>query len=215
MIIHFRALRTVRRLAGATLFQLALVPGIAAGPAAAQEFDVPDGFIARHEAEIPEPGVWRPVLTVRPEPGPFSEFSAIHLRQVIASVKDPQAWLKRRLTLEFGGRENAGNLFDSPDSPFSDPFFDALRKAIPELMKFIDKIAELPLDACDEPGKGYNASGSFDELYCVFAIGPMRQYLVLRLQKVGRRWFYTEIETMNERRLRHLLAIADTFKLRR
>ncbi|MEE9249635.1 MAG: hypothetical protein V3U93_00715, partial [Alphaproteobacteria bacterium] len=76
MIIHFRAPRTVRRLAGATLFQLALLLGFAAPPAAAQEFDVPDGFIARHEAEIPEPSVWRPVLTVRPEPGPFSEFSA-------------------------------------------------------------------------------------------------------------------------------------------
>lgn len=208
-------LGTLRRTAGAASFALPLVAAILAAPAGAQQFDVPDGFIVRHEAEIPESGVWRPLLTVRPEPGPFSEFSAIHLRQVIGPVEDPQAWLKQRLTLQFGDTAAAGDVLESPDSPFSDPFFDALRKAIPELMRFMDKVAELPLGSCDDPDKGYNASGSFDELYCVFAVGPMRQYLVLRLQNVGRRWFYTEIETMNERRLRHLLAIADSFKLER
>lgn len=215
MIIQFRAPRTALRMAGATLLRLALAFGFVAGPAIAQEFELPAGFIARHEPELSQSGEWRALLTVRPEPGPFSELSAIHLREVNESVKDPVAWLKRRLTLELGDTAGAGDVLNSPDSPFSDPFFDALRKAIPELMKFVESVAELPLGACDDPGKGYNASGSFDELYCVFVVGPLRQYRVLRLQNVDGRWFYTDIETMNERRLRHLMAIADTFKLKR
>jgi hypothetical protein len=44
--------------------------------------------------------------------------------------------------------------------------------------------------------------------------GPIRQYLVLRLQQAQGHWYYTQITTMNERRRRHLLAIADTFKVK-
>ncbi len=193
---------------------LALLMALAPGPVLAQAFDVPDGFHAGKGDDFPPHGKWRPVLTVRPDPGPFSDLSAIHLNQVAGAVGNPKEWLQRRVTLDLGQTENAGSVFDSPDSPFSDPFFDALRKAVPELMKMAEQVARLPLESCDAPSKGYNATGVFDELYCVFTAGPIRQYLVLRLQKAQGHWYYTEITTMNERRLRHLLAIADTFKVK-
>jgi hypothetical protein len=58
---------------------------------------------------------------------------------------------------------------------------------------------------------GYNASGEFRERFCTFSIGPLRKYLVLRLQRTDGAWYYTRITTMNERRLRHLVAIANSF----
>ncbi|MCH9050328.1 MAG: hypothetical protein IIA72_04515 [Proteobacteria bacterium] len=192
---------------------LAVLMALAPGPVLAQSFDIPDGFHAAKGDDFPTHGKWRPILTVSPDPGPFSDLSAIDLNQVAGAVKDPAAWLQRRLTLDLGQADNPGSVFDSPDSPFSDPFFDALRKAVPELMKMAEQVARLPLESCDAPGKGYNATGAFDELYCVFTAGPIRQYLVLRLQQARGHWYYTEITTMNERRLRHLLAIADTFKI--
>ena len=207
--------KLIRRL-GAVLLPsgLALLMAFAPRPVLAQTFNVPDGFHAGKGTEFPPHGKWRPVLTVRPDPGPFSDLSAINLNQVAGTVKDPAAWLQRRVTLDLGEMEKSGSVFDSPDSPFSDPFFDALRKAVPELMKMAEQMARLPLESCDAPGKGYNATGAFDELYCVFTVGPIRQYLVLRLQQAQGHWYYTEITTMNERRLRHLLAIADTFKVK-
>ncbi len=187
-----------------------------AAPATAQGFDVPDGFTETLETEAAESREWRPIMTVRPEKGPFSELSAIHLHRVTGQVKDPKSWLKDRLTLAMGrGDSDPGAIFTSPDSPFADPYFDSLRKTIPELMQFLEKLGRLPLDACDKPRAGYNATGTYHELYCVFAVGPVRQFIVLRLQKAKGRWYYTDVRTMNERRLRQLLAIADTFHVKR
>ncbi len=205
-------LRTTRRLMAmlaAALFGL----GLAAGGAQAQEFEVPEGFNDVFEPDASTTGEWRYLRTIRPVEGPFSHLSAIHLREVVGAVDDPADWLKARLTGNLGDMDRAAALLDSPDSPFGDPAFDALRKIIPELFKGITALAELPLSFCDAPHVGYNASGGFHELYCVYNVGPVRQYHVLRLQRVEDRWFYTEIETMNERRLRHLMVIANSFRL--
>ena len=48
---------------------------------------------------------------------------------------------------------------------------------------------------------------------CVFAIGPLTQHLAFRLQDLDGVWYYTRIRTMNERRLRHLVAIANSFHI--
>ncbi len=179
--------------------------------AEAQQFAVPEGFVVAQEPTASDDKDWRPILTVKPVEGPFSELSAILLRQVIGPVEDQDTWLKRRLTADIGNPKDAGNILDSPDSPFGDPFFDGLRKALPELFKTLQQAAELPLKFCDSLRTDYNASGSFRELYCAFTIGPTRQYRILRLQQVQGHWYYTEIRTMNERRLRHLIGIANSF----
>lgn len=181
--------------------------------ATAQKFDLPDGFVIVNEPVTAEEKDWRPVMTVRPTEGPFSELSAIHLRLATARVENADAWLKRQLTADIGDLKDAGTVFDDPDSPFNDPFFDTLRKALPELFKSLKQISELPLKFCDPARTGYNASGSYREIYCVFNLGPTRQYRMLRLQEIESHWFYTDIRTMNERRLRDLVAIANSFRL--
>lgn len=182
-------------------------------PARAQQFDVPDGFVVGEESDPSPSGEWRGLLTVRPEPGPFSDLSAIRLRVVTVAIDDPDRWLKERLTVELGSLKRTGELFSSPDSPFADPSFDALREAIPYLSRELKKLAKLPLQFCEGPSAAYNAAGALRELYCTFQVGPFREFVVLRLQQVGETWYYTEIRAMNEKRLRHLIAIANSFRI--
>lgn len=203
------------------LFAAAAI-ALADAPAAAQQFELPSGFAVEPAPARDEPAPrspegaedWQPLFTVRPEEGPFAELSSITLGRVEGPVADADAWIAGRLSTDFPEVREAERLFSSPDSPFADPFFDAIREALPELFGGLDRIGELPLEFCDAPSTGYNASGRFHERFCTFSVGPVRKYLVLRMQQLGDAWFYTRITTMNERRLRDLLSIADTFHVR-
>ncbi len=190
----------------------AFAMALASASPRAQGFDVPEGFVVVQDPQQLKDAKWRYLLTVRPVEGPFSHLSAIHLREVTGDVADPEHWLKARFSGDLGEAGEIERLLESPDSPFGDPAFDVLRKVIPQLFEGFRALAEIPLQFCDGPRLGYNASGNFHELYCVFNLGPVRDYHILRLQQAADRWFYTEIATMNERRLRHLLAIANSFE---
>jgi hypothetical protein len=182
---------------------------VLAAPAWAQDFVLPEGF-GRVDEEIVEDGLTY-LYTVRPVAGAFAELSSIRVSEVVEPGADADAWLKGRLSADVGDAGAAKDMLESPDSPFADPAFDSLRRALPQIFADIETLAELPLRFCDGPQTGYNASGAYRELSCAFSVGPLRQFLVLRLQAVAGRTYFTEIRTMNERRLRHLLAIADTF----
>lgn len=180
--------------------------------AGSSAFDLPQGFVAVPDDERAAGGEWTGVETVTPPPGPFSDLSAIRLRRVNGAVDDDDAWLKARITATVDA-EAAGvdTLLDSPDSPFAGPAFDGLRAMLPQMLRGLDELGSLPLNACDGPKDGRNAAGPLRQLDCTFAVGPFRQFRVLRLQRSGDRWYYTEIRAMNEKRLRELMAIADTF----
>ena len=70
--------------------------------------------------------------------------------------------------------------------------------------------ATWPLTGCGEPA---SLAGGIDgwEMACDWQLGPLRQYMRLRLvERAGVRYAMT-IRTMNEQRLRHLVAIANSF----
>lgn len=184
-------------------------------PAAAQHFDIPEGFMVVEDLEVPRSAEWEPVLTVQPDPGSFSELSQIQLRRVTSEVDDPDKWLSARMTVDVGTSSGAEELLNSPDSPFADPIFDALKEAIPHLFRGLEQLSKMPLSFCEGPQTAYNAAGELRELYCVYQVGPLRQYVTLRLQQAGGQWYYTDIRAMNEKRLRHLIAIANSFQVAR
>ena len=202
---YFRAAARLLTLA----FPLLAAPAFA--PAAAQGFAVPEGFVTEPGGTGAASPDWTALETVRPVDGPFSQLSEIVLARVTGPVADPDRWLARRLSAEVVAPDEIERLLDGPDSPFADPAFDALRRALPELFAGLTSLGRLPLEFCDPPTAGYNASGAFRERYCTFAIGPLRKFVVLRLQQAGDAWYYTQITAMNERRLRHLVAIANSF----
>ncbi len=182
-------------------------------PAAARYFDIPPGFMVADDPEVASGDEWEPVLTVEPEPGSFSELSQIQLRRVTGKVDNPDDWLKGRMTVDVARSSDAEALLNSPDSPFADPTFDALKEAIPHLFRGLEQLSRMPLNFCEGPQTAYNAAGELRELYCVYQVGPLRQYITLRLQQAGGRWYFTEIRAMNEKRLRHLIAIANSFQV--
>lgn len=186
----------------------------APGPARGQVFDVPPGFQVLADTSESPAGDWRGLLSVQPEPGPFSELSAIRLREVVGPVGDADAWLRDRLSADVGDSKDLTAMLDSPDSPFEDPTFDGLREALPHVFDALDDLAKIPLEFCDGPSGVDNAAGPARELSCEYAVGPFRQFYVLRLQEADGHWFFTEIQAMNERRLRHLIAIANSFRVR-
>ena len=203
--------RLMRR-CGITLWQLLVVLLLACPPAEADWLDIPEGFVGSRESEPATADEWRNLITVRPQPGPFSDLSEINLRQVIGHVEEPDAWLQRRVTAELVDKEVIDDVLESPDSPFADPMFDAVRKAVPQLFAGVRELSKLPLRFCDGPSTAYNASGPLRELACTYQLGPFRQYFIFRLQQVDSVWYYTEIRAMNEKRLRHLTAIANSFR---
>jgi hypothetical protein len=203
--------RIIRIAASSAALLSAALLFVQPGPVHAQWFDVPHGFAAGPEGEPAASGDWRPLLIIRPVEGAFSELSRISLREVSGRVADPDAWLRARLTADTPDEGEADDLLASPDSPFGDPAFDPLRQAIPKLFAGVQELSRMPLQFCEGPNAAYNAEGPLRELYCVYPVGPFRQYLVLRLQQADGRWFYTEIRAMNERRLRQLLAITNSF----
>ena len=183
----------------------------AASDVRAQAFEVPEGFVTERTPEARMEKGLKGILTVRPDEGAFSDLTDIRLSEVTENVEDMDKWLKKRVSVDIGDGGMAKELFESPDSPFGDPAFEALRKALPNLFERLGKLGELPLEFCEDPTTGYNAAGDFRQLYCAFEFGPFRRFQVLRLQEADGHWYFTEIRTMNERRLRHLLAIANSF----
>ena len=184
---------------------------LAGSPALAAGFKIPEGFVAASESGATASEDWDPVLSVRPKDGPFAELTSLSLRRVKGPVNDPDAWLKERLTVDVPSDAEVTAVLDSPDSPFADPAFQVLRQAMPQLFAGLRGLGRIGAELCDTPQLAYNAAGSLREMYCTFQIGPLRQYMLLRLQKVGGDWYYTEIKTANDRRLRELVNIANTF----
>lgn len=179
----------------------------------AQSFTVPDGFeVADSSSEPGEPGL-QPLLRVQPASGTFSELSSLTLSEITRSVEDPNEWLESRVTVEAGSRENLEEFLDSPDSPFGSPAFDPLRSFLPRLYEGLTSLGRAPLAFCDAPIDIDVTAGNARELACTFKAGPFQRFLVYRLQQVGDRTFYIRIDSVNERRLRHLKAIANSFDL--
>lgn len=189
---------------------LCLAIGLISAPAFGQGFTVPEGFIVDTG---PRGGAANGAVLarVRPLDGPFAELSTIELRAVDEDIADMDAWLRGQMSADIGDEVALDALFDSPDSPFSDPVFGLLRTGLKKIAEKLARLGQLPLEFCDAPRAGHNGAGDFRELVCTIDMGPIKQYYVLRLQRAGGVWYYTAIRTMNERRLRHLVAIANSF----
>ncbi len=178
-----------------------------------QGFDVPDGFVVvDNPGEPDEPGL-RPLLRVQPAPGTFADLSSLTLAEVTRPIPEPQEWLESRIAVEAGSRENLEEFLDSPDSPFGSPAFDPLRSFLPKLYEGLTSLGRAPLAFCDDPVEIDVAVGKARELACTFEAGPFQRFLVYRLQKVDDRTFYIQIDSVNQRRLRHLRAIANSFNI--
>ena len=145
---------------------------------------------------------------VEPREGTFRALSRLSLRELDPAVDglawtDPTAWLERQMILDLD--RVAGlvrDLGDDPDSPFGSEMF---RQAIEVLVAGLEGLSRLPLAAC---GDGPSAS----ELTCRFGVEPIGLVLRVMLVDAGDARYAVNIRTFNEQRLRHFVAIANSFE---
>jgi hypothetical protein len=146
---------------------------------------------------------WR--LVVRPEDSLFDALSELSIEPVEEPIEDPQAWLREQLRVDLSGLEQVvRELADSDDSPFTGEEIGASLEA---WLGMMTTLAEWPLQSCEEPSA---TSGDPPELACAWEFGPFHQHLVIRLVERDGQHYAVRVRAMNERRLRHLVAIANS-----
>ena len=179
-------------------------PARAAGGLCAELF-VPEGYELGCTLESDPGGDLAAV--VRPTDSAFGPLSELTVRRVEEPVEDPAAWLREQLTLDLSPVDAAlQDLARDPDSPITGT---PLAERLQDWRELLDSAAALPLSGCDEPTR--RAGGEVWEMACDWELGPLRQYMRFRLvERAGER-YAIRIRTMNEQRLRHLVAIANSF----
>jgi hypothetical protein len=180
-------------------------PATAAGDLCARLF-VPEGYELGCALER-DPGARGPAAVVRPTESAFSPLSELTLRRVEEPVDDPAAWLREQLTLDLSPVDSAlQELTRDADSPITGtPLAEQLR----EWREFLGSAATLPLAGCGEPV--HRAGVDAWEMACDWELGTLHQYMTFRLvERAGQR-YAIRIRTMNPQRLRHLVAIANSF----
>jgi hypothetical protein len=148
-----------------------------------------------------------PTAVVRPVEGAFAPLSELTIRPLEAPVDDPAQWLREQVTIDLTGVEDSlAGLAKSPDSPFAGSSID---EHLESWLDLLDSLAGLPLEGCGEPAARPADDGW--QLTCEWPLGPLRQYLTLRLVERDGEPYAMRIRAMNEQRLRHLVAIANSF----
>jgi hypothetical protein len=144
---------------------------------------------------------------VRPVEGAFAPLSELTIRPLDEPVDDPEQWLRDQLKIDLTGVEDSlTGLAESPDSPFAGSSID---EHLESWLALLDSLAGLPLEGCGEPVA--RSAGDGWQLTCEWPLGPLRQYLTLRLVERDGQQYAVRIRAMNEQRLRHLVAIANSF----
>lgn len=189
----------------------AITTGSTGKGAWAQNFDIPEGYIPEIEYEKTDAGDAITVLKIHPEEGNFTQLSSISLHPISKDISNPAQWLRDRMRLVIDGDKWLEEIFDDPDSPFGGDNVAEMRTLLKRSLNELSKLAEWPLKYCDPVIQGDNPAGKYHQLACRYSIGIFTQHLVLRLQQADGLWYKTAIRTMNERRLRHFIAIANSF----
>ncbi len=191
----------------------AITTGSTGKGAWAQNFDIPEGYVSEIEYEETDAGYTITVLKIHPEKGNFTQLSSISLRPISNHIGNPTQWLRDRMRLVIDGDKWLEEIFDDPDSPFGGDDLSEMRTLLKRSLDELSNLAEWPLKYCDPVIQGDNPAGKYHQLVCRYSIATITQHLVLRLQQANGLWYQTAIRTMNERRLRHFIAIANSFHL--
>ena len=165
---------------------------------------IPQGYgLACTRAEAAD-GSW--TVTVQPTEGPFAGLSQLTLEPVEAPVDQPAAWLRERVRFDLSGvADNLRDYLASPDNPFAG---SSLEPLLQQWLDGVEFIADLPLKNCDEPHE--IAAGSW-EIACEWRLLDLEKFLTARLIERDGQTYSMVIRAMNPRRMRHLVAIANSF----
>ena len=144
---------------------------------------------------------------VRPTDSEFGPLSELQLRRVEEAIDDPAAWLREQLTLDLTPLDAAiDELIHGPDSPITGT---PLAQQLQSWRGLLGSAATLPLTGCRDPVR--LVRDETWEMVCEWEVGSLRQFMRFRLIERDGERYAIRIRTMNEQRLRHLVAIANSF----
>ena len=144
---------------------------------------------------------------VQPAEGAFAPLSELTIRPVTEPIEDPAAWLKRQLTLDMTQFDaTLENLLHGPDSPIDNT---TIVDQLESWRGLLHAAAGWPLAGCAEP-ESRQGDDSW-RMACEWDVGPFHQFLTLRLVDRDGERYAVKIRAMNEHRMRHLVAIANSF----
>ena len=144
---------------------------------------------------------------MRPTDSEFGPLSELQLRRVEEAIDDPAAWLREQLTLDLTPLDAAiDELIHGPDSPITGT---PLAQQLQSWRGLLGSAATLPLTGCRDPVR--LARDETWEMVCEWEVGSLRQFMRFRLIERDGERYAIRIRTMNEQRLRHLVAIANSF----
>ena len=144
---------------------------------------------------------------VQPTDSDFAPLSELTLRHVEEPIEDPAAWLREQLTFDLSPVDAAlDDLIHGADSPITGT---PLAEQLQSWRGLLGSAAALPLTGCADPVR--LTGGDAWQMTCEWEVGPLRQYMRFRLIERAGEHYAIRIRTMNEQRLRHLVAIANSF----
>ena len=184
---------------------MAIHPATAASEPCDRLF-VPEGYelTCTVERQVDEDD-W--TVSVHPLDGAFAGLSELQLTPVQETVLDPEDWLQNQVKIDVSGLETAlTDFLDDEDNPFS---AESWWQSLQGLKDVVHSFSDLPLDSCEPPRE---VSETADwKIDCDWGISSLRQYLSVYLVERDGQFYTLKVQAMNQRRYRHLVAIANSF----
>lgn len=172
---------------------------------------VPDDIGLECVVDVPEAGGNDGKITVKPDGGPFVDLSRMSVRQLDRTDDgkawlDPEEWLESQLTLDFTNVVGAlEDLADDPDNPLAGSGFSTV---VTSFRQLLTGFGNLPLTGCEPV---HRRSSQTRALNCLWGIEPITLQLEVRLIGSGEARYASNLWSMNEKRMRHFQAIANSF----
>jgi len=156
--------------------------------------------------EHAEAAPWQ--VVVEPTEGPFRRFSRLTIEPVEEDVSRPPRWLRERVRLDLSELDHSlRDMFQSPDNPLSG---DIVSSYLETMLELVEAVASAPLVGCDDAHPLAHDDGW--EVVCQWGVGGIEKFQTMRLVRRGDAFYLVTMEAMNPRRMRHLVAIANSFE---
>jgi hypothetical protein len=186
----------------------ALLAGLGSAEAAVQcdAVEIPDQLDLACRAAVDGAGI-----VIEPVSNEFASLSRMTITELARDEDplawtDPETWLRDQLSIDTSGLSGAvDDLADSPDSPFTGSVAESMLGSV---AGFLDGLGSVALSGCEEPEHRREERWSMP---CRFEAAGLGVYILERLEIEGERRWGVMIRTMNEQRLRHFEAIANSF----
>jgi hypothetical protein len=143
---------------------------------------------------------------VEPEDAALAAFSRLVLTPLDGPVADPAARLRDGVRLGLDEvADSLRHILDSPDNPLAG---SRLNESLKTWLNHTEMIDDYPLTGCREPAP--RATGGDWQMDCHWRFAGVEEFYMSRLVERPDGTYLITIRAMTRRRLRHLVAIANS-----